>query len=226
MPTSTSRPARERRVRRRPVVTAIALLTIAAACSDASHPGGLEVAVVGGLPADGAAGQPLPIELVVTDASGAARGGVSLEVAALNGGGSVAPASVVTDAAGHASLTWTLGVAPVQNQLGVFAQRRVSLFEIHATVAAPYEPQPFGDVNAFLTGLGIAGSTEDLAFSLDGERLVLGVPGGLIALDPQGNAFDAGTMYISLLAVPPFTPATARGASRLAVGIPGLPLLQ
>lgn len=37
--------------------------------------------------------------------------------------------------------------------------------------------------------------------------------------------FGAGELYISLLAVPPFTPATARGAERLSIGIPGLPLL-
>jgi hypothetical protein len=43
--------------------------------------------------------------------------------------------------------------------------------------------EPFGDVDAFLTGLGIGG------------------------------------------AVPPFTPASARGAERIDVGIAGLPLL-
>jgi hypothetical protein len=37
--------------------------------------------------------------------------------------------------------------------------------------------------------------------------------------------FGANTLYIALLAVPPFTPATARGAERIAVGIPGLLLL-
>ncbi|HEY8516274.1 MAG TPA: hypothetical protein VIS07_12230 [Candidatus Binatia bacterium] len=59
--------------------------------------------------------------------------------------------------------------------------------------AGPQRPQPgalepFGDVDAFLTARGITGSTEDLAFTPDGERLVMGVPGGLIALDPQGEA--------------------------------------
>lgn len=48
--------------------------------------------------------------------------------------------------------------------------------------------EPFGDVDAFLTGLGIGGSTEGLAFSPDGERLVMGVPGGLITLDARGTA--------------------------------------
>ncbi|MEW6271272.1 MAG: hypothetical protein AB1689_18480, partial [Thermodesulfobacteriota bacterium] len=40
-------------------------------------------------------------------------------------------------------------------------------------------------------------------------------------LEPFGDE----TLYVALLAVPPFTPADARGAERIAVGIPGLPLL-
>lgn len=38
-------------------------------------------------------------------------------------------------------------------------------------------------------------------------------------------AFGEGELYIALLSVPPFTPTTTRGAERLEVGIPGLPLL-
>jgi hypothetical protein len=37
--------------------------------------------------------------------------------------------------------------------------------------------------------------------------------------------FGSETLYIALLAVPPFTPANARGAERIDVGIRGLPLL-
>jgi DNA-binding beta-propeller fold protein YncE len=43
-------------------------------------------------------------------------------------------------------------------------------------------------VNAFLADAGITGSTEDLEFTPDGQQLLLGAPGVLIALDPAGNA--------------------------------------
>ena len=189
MPTSTARPSSRLRVPLSAVAAAIALLTLAAACSDAPDAGSFDVSPVGMFPAVTEAAAAYPLELVVTDQTGAARAGIRLDFAVQLGGGSVTPASAVSDAEGHVSLTWTLGLAPVRNRLDATVEGRDEfLFDIYATLATPYEPQPFGDVNAFLTDLGIAGSTEDLAFSPDGERLLMGVPGGLIELDPQGNA--------------------------------------
>ena len=49
--------------------------------------------------------------------SGAPRRGVEVAFQVTRGGGSVAAASVVTDAEGRATALWTAGVAPVRNRL-------------------------------------------------------------------------------------------------------------
>jgi len=167
----------------------LALLTIVSGCSDADQGGGIDVFIVSDLPPSVPAGTALPVVIAVIDRDGGRRSGVAVEVEASLGGGSVAPATLVTDVAGEASFTWTFGAVPVTNQVTLSVERSTSfVYRRDATLATPYQPQAFGDVNAFLTDLGIAGSTEDLAFSPDGERLLMGVPGGLIALDPAGNA--------------------------------------
>ena len=183
------RPSPQPRSRRPGAVLAgVALLAAVTGCSDSSDSGHLDVAIVSDLPAAPPARSALAVRIAVTDAAGQRQSGVPVEVEATLGGGSVAPATVVTDGDGEAEVTWTLGVAPVRNGLALHAPRSTTLYERFATLETPYEPAPFGDVNAFLTGLGIAGSTEDLAFSPDGERMLMGVRGGLIALDPQGDA--------------------------------------
>lgn len=175
---------------RRPaaVLAGMVLLASVAGCSDSSESGRLDVSVVSELPAAPPARSVLPVRIAVTDEQGQRQGGATVEVAATLGGGSVAPATVVTDGDGEAEFTWTLGVAPVRNGLALRARRSTTFYEAYATLETPYEPAPFGDVNAFLGDLGIPGSTEDLAFAPDGERMLMGVRGGLIALDPQGTA--------------------------------------
>jgi sugar lactone lactonase YvrE len=185
MPSATQ----PRRPRARPLALARVLVAagLLAACSDADQREPYDVEIVRGLPATAPAATPLEIEVEVRD-GGVPQPGVELELAVSLGGGSVEPARVRTDDAGRAALTWTIGLAPVANQIAIRAPGSTDFFRTRATLAEPYAPAPFGDVNAFLAGLGIAGSTEDLAFTPDGERLLLGVPGGLLALDPQGNA--------------------------------------
>lgn len=142
---------------------------------------------VGSEPSSGTAGEPLtePLVVQVTD-DGAPRAGTEVVFAIEAGGGSVEPLSALTDDDGQASAVWTLGVAPVANRLSASIEDDSLLFETRATLDAPLVPEPFGNVNGFMTAQGIVGSTEDLAF--DGSsRLVLGVPGGLLAVDPAGT---------------------------------------
>jgi sugar lactone lactonase YvrE len=164
---------------------ALALLD---ACGDGdSHTSSLTLAASAPPAATSAAGQALaePLVIEVRDPSGNPVQGVDVAFRAALGGGSVAPATGRSDANGQVSVVWTLGVAPVANRLVASAGDAEAIFDVRATLAAPLEPAPFGDVNAFLQQQGVTGSTEDLAF--DGaERMFMGVPGGLITLDPAG----------------------------------------
>jgi sugar lactone lactonase YvrE len=177
-----------RAARSRAARASLLLLAILAACSDANDSSKLLSFAVSGLGPLAPAGSTVPIVVTVTDADGAARAGLAVDATAAGGGGSVAPAAGVTDEAGQVAFAWTIGLAPVSNTIRLDAERSTAFHSVLASVAEPYEPAPFGDVNAYLGELGITGSTEGLAFTPDGERLILGVPGGLIALDPAGNA--------------------------------------
>jgi sugar lactone lactonase YvrE len=173
----------------RMLIASVALIGVVSACSDSNEgQSELVAAIVSDLPATVEAGTVLPIVVAVTDPAGNPQSGVAITFTVTSGGGSATPSSAVTDGQGKAAFDWTFGPAPVRNEIALGLFRSDFLYERYATLTTPYQPRPFGDVNAFLTELGIAGSTEDLAFSPDGERLLLGVPGGLIALDPQGNA--------------------------------------
>lgn len=168
-------------------VLVLLLSLLVGACSDG---GGarVELAVVGDVPATAAAGSRLPVVVAARDANGGVAAGVAVDAAVALGGGSIEPPRAVTDASGQAAFTWTVGVAPVANEVVLSADRAQAAASTRATLAAPYEPAPFGDVDAFLDAQGLAGSTEDLEFTPDGQRLLLAVPGALLALDPAGNA--------------------------------------
>jgi len=175
------------RTLRAALAPAVLLAMLLSACSDADAPEPYDIELVSGLSSTVPAGTVLPVEIEVRDGDDP-QAGVAVEIAAALGGGSVDPTSVRTDARGRARFAWTIGIAPVANQLALSAPRSTHFYATRATLAEPYAPSPFGDVNAFLANLGVDGSTEDLAFTPDGERLLLGVPGGLLALDPAGNA--------------------------------------
>lgn len=168
--------------------TLILLLALGAgACSD-SGGARVEIAVVGDVPATAAAGTTLPVSVSARDGNGSAAAGIAIDAAVALGGGTIAPARATTDASGEAAFTWKVGAAPVENEIVLTADRAQTAASTRATLAVPYEPAPFGDVNAFLAAQGFTGSTEDLEFTPDGERLLLAVPGALLALDPAGNA--------------------------------------
>lgn len=105
----------------------------------------------------------------------------------LAGGGEVSPVEGVLDRDGKLAFEWRLGTLPIANRVEVVVGE-VDSYTFEATVDRPplLEPRPFGDVDAFMRAEGLEGSTEDLAFDDDG-KLVLGVPGALIAVSPAGE---------------------------------------
>ncbi|MEZ4220022.1 MAG: SMP-30/gluconolactonase/LRE family protein [Polyangiaceae bacterium] len=118
---------------------------------------------------------------------GAPLAGKELVLSVQRGGGSVSATSLTTDADGSVDVSWTLGIVPVANEVKLVAseQKQELSAVVDAQLASPLEPTAFGDVNAFLEGASIDGSTEDLAFT-DGE-LVMGAGTTLISLDSTGS---------------------------------------
>ncbi|MBM4396297.1 MAG: hypothetical protein FJ087_11460 [Deltaproteobacteria bacterium] len=126
-------------------------------------------------PASAPAGTAIPVELKWPR-------GCEEMIIEVRGGGRIDP--IPDPDAGHASLTWTLGPVPIPNALVLpFAHRLV----VDATLGVPIVPEPFGDVDAFLASEGVSGSTEGLAFDPARDRIVMGVPGGLIQVDAAGK---------------------------------------
>jgi hypothetical protein len=157
----------------------------------------LHLAKLGTEPAQSPAGQALaePISVAVTDEEGRGVKGVSVRFMVDAGGGAVEPGLVVTGADGRASARWTLGIAPVDNRLRVSMNADTLTFSVRATLAAPLQTARFGNVNGFIDShLGAqceanVGGTECSTYGLafDGKgHLVLGIPGGLLQMDPAG----------------------------------------
>ena len=138
--------------------------------------------------------------MVARDAAGAPLSGVVVRARVARGGGRVEPSELATDENGAAPFAWTLGPAPVSNELAFTSNNGAEVScAMRAEVAAPARPEPFGDLHEVLTGLNITGGTEDLAFAPDGERIVVSAPGGLYGVDARGLAFDAeGNLYLVL----------------------------
>lgn len=167
---------------------AIAMLALAG-CTETEGDEQLTLTKISTEPATGTAGATLvdPLIVEVHESAGRPRGGVRVDFVVERGGGSVAPASATTDANGRAQVQWTLGVVPVANRVSARTDDDAVVFETRAVVTTPFVASDFGDVNAFLTTHGIVGSTEDLEFDSQGQ-LLLGVPGGLARLAPDGSA--------------------------------------
>lgn len=127
---------------------------------------------------------PEPLTIRVTDGGGAGLADVEVEFTVPLGGGTVEPQRIRTGPDGSASVRWTLGVVPVANRLRADVGDLSVRFNARATLDAPYVPEPFANVNEFMMEQAIDGSTEDLSF--ESNRIVLGVPGGLLEVDAQG----------------------------------------
>lgn len=110
------------------------------------------------------------------------------------GGGRVEPAVVALGSPGDtATVTWTLGPAPIRNTLTAVDGR----LEVVPALAATVTPTAFVDVDAWMSATGLTGSTEDLAIRADGT-IMLGIPGGLITVTPgAGGAADIAQVKLS-----------------------------
>lgn len=101
-----------------------------------------------------------PVSVAVTTASGQAVAGAAVTFSVVAGGGTVASGNATTDAAGIASITWTLGFS-VGDQTLSAAVANVSPVQFKATahpLLSAVAPQPFvvGDTVA-IRGRGLAG---------------------------------------------------------------------
>ncbi|MCC6621628.1 MAG: hypothetical protein IT385_10265 [Deltaproteobacteria bacterium] len=174
----------------RPRHLSVAVVLALVACGD--DPAAVELAVAfEGVPTAGVAGGEAVsgLAVVVTDQRARPVADVGLTLTA-TGGGVVAPTTLVTGADGRATFTWTPGVLPIVNTLRAADAdgRAAAEATLDVTTAAALAPEAFGDVDAFLSGQRVAGSTEDLAFDPrpGGRGLVAGADTMLIALDPSG----------------------------------------
>lgn len=119
----------------------------------------------------------------------------ALAVRVVRGGGHVDGAretTLTSGSDGMVAIPWVLGPAPVDNVLEVSVAEAPELpplsITVRGTLDAPIRAEPFADVHGFLDAEGYSGgleSTEDLAFGPDG--LMLGVPGGLVHVAPDGT---------------------------------------
>lgn len=144
------------------------------------------LSLVTAAPATAPAGDIVPDLAVRLTEDGAPLAEIPLAFSVTKGGGSVS-AELQTDAAGEAVLPWQLGIAPVDNTLHIAAAGTSLEVTIRATRETTTAPEALLDLDAFLTGEGLAGTTEDLAFTADGAML-MGVPGALVRIDAAGEA--------------------------------------
>ena len=153
----------------------------------AQEPGAIEK-VAGDLQA-GFIGEALPVAAVVrvTDANGHPAGLVQVRFAVTSGGGSVTPASAVTNPAGLAQTTWTLGTAAAHTLAAsagsVTAQFRATGERLPLTIETDSLSRARLTLPYFVGLRARGGSTEGYAWSL-GEGSSL--PRGL-RLDSRGT---------------------------------------
>lgn len=161
----------------------LAVLLIAAGCGcsdkDDSAPRTV-VEVASGDGQTGRAGSTLakPLTVLVRSEDGHPVAGATVSFRVTAGGGSLDRNSAVTDEAGTASVSWTLGSPPVWNR--VRAETQGSSVEARAWA----EPGP--EPSKELLAMGPAGTeSEGLAF-WQGRGLFLGSPGALLNLAEPG----------------------------------------
>ena len=160
-----------------------ALLLVAAGCGGSGGGGSLSsvtIEITAGDDQTGRAGTPLPelLTVLVRSEEGRPIEGATVSFRVTAGGGSLDRDSAVTDEAGMASVSWTLGSPPVWNR--VLAETQGASVEARAW--AEPGPEPAKE----LLALAPAGTeSEGLAF-WEGRGLFLGSPGALLNLPGPG----------------------------------------
>ncbi len=157
----------------------VLLLFVAAGCGESGKGGpapfvAIEIASGDGQTGRAGGGLHEPLTFRVRSEEGRPVAGATVSFRVTAGGGSVDRNSAVTDEAGTASVSWTLGSPPVWNRLR--AETRGSSVEARAWAEPGPEPQKE------LVALGPAGTeSEGLAFWQE-RGLFLGSPGALLNL--------------------------------------------
>ncbi|MBV9108870.1 MAG: Ig-like domain-containing protein, partial [Gemmatimonadetes bacterium] len=154
-----------------------------AGCKDSSGSGPHPAVITASTPGDlsAAVGNPLPLSVKVTGASGEAVPGVTVLWTVSSGGGSVNPASSVTDATGVATTTWTLG--PTSGSQTAMARFDASHFATFTATATPGPAQAV-HVTPDSTALASFGDTTRLtATAADAAHNP--VPVTWLSLDPS-----------------------------------------
>lgn len=118
------------------VIIAVAATVLVVACGSGTDslasPESLTLTIVAPTAITGEFGEAVPISVMVNDAGGGPRAGVSVTFAAENSG-SVSPTMATTDASGVASSLWTLAaVSGPQNATATIGGGRVVTFTAHA----------------------------------------------------------------------------------------------
>ena len=162
----------------------VAALLFTCGCSDSDHGEGPEVdlvlEVISGDNQTGQASRSLAeqVTVAVRAAGGEAAPGVSVRFEVTAGGGSLFRASEVTDDAGQASVSWTLGSPPVWNRMKAEAGGSVGYARAWAE---PGVPPPL----ELVCQAPADSASEDLAF-WPGRGLFLGSPGAILQLAAPG----------------------------------------
>ena len=107
-------------------------------------------------------------------------------------------------------------IEPVATEMGLFGDGMA--FDAEGNLYVIFDRESGGRLTESTVWVLPAGGGELVPFLSVQDRVLANLAFG------QGD-FGEGTLYIALLAVPPFTAAEARGAERFEVNIPGLPLL-
>ncbi|MFT7519082.1 MAG: sugar lactone lactonase YvrE [Kiritimatiellia bacterium] len=127
------------------------------------------------------------LTILALDDNGDPVADVRLELEVVRGGGTLTTATVMTGPQGEASVDrWRLGIVPVVNRLRVVSAQAMLNVDLEVVIDPLPTTSLFGDLNGYLEANDIDGSTEDLAFTPDGQGLVVGMKGGLLTLDETG----------------------------------------
>lgn len=135
------------------ILTATVLAAFAAACGGDGGtpppPTPASISVVQGDQQTGTVGRPAPVEVVVEvrDASGSPLAGVPVAFTVTGGGGSVSPASAVTDGTGRATTVWTFGTTAGNQTLRAQAENVSTVLSATAEADIPVGLEKIGGDN-------------------------------------------------------------------------------
>jgi sugar lactone lactonase YvrE len=95
-----------------------------------------------------------------------------------------------TGADGTVQVQAITGAWSVPHRLVAESQGEVLNIPLPLEQTDPRDTLPFGDVNGWMVAQKIDGSTEDLAPTPDGNHMIIGVPGKLLKVAPDGTVTD------------------------------------